>query len=47
MTIYSIVDSLTELDNIQRVQFLMDGKKKKLIISVISISEVCSDVTEV
>ena len=27
MTIYSIVDSLTELDNIQRVQFLMDGKK--------------------
>lgn len=45
MTIYSIVDSLTELDNIQRVQFLMDGKK--LIISVISISEVCLDVTEV
>ena len=27
MTIYSIVDSLTELDSIQRVQFLMDGKK--------------------
>lgn len=27
MTIYSIVDSLTELDTIERVQFLMDGKK--------------------
>lgn len=27
MTIYSIVDSLTELDNIERVHFLIDGKK--------------------
>lgn len=27
MTIYSIVDSLTELETIERVQFLMDGKK--------------------
>lgn len=27
MTVYSIVDSLTELDTIERVQFLMDGKK--------------------
>lgn len=27
MTVYSIVDSLTELDSIERVQFLMDGKK--------------------
>ncbi|MCC8160033.1 MAG: GerMN domain-containing protein [Oscillospiraceae bacterium] len=27
MTIYAIVDSLTELDTIQRVQFLMDGKR--------------------
>ncbi|MCI9086551.1 MAG: GerMN domain-containing protein [Clostridia bacterium] len=27
MVIYSIVDSLTEIDNIERVQFLMDGKK--------------------
>lgn len=27
MVIYSIVDSLTELDSINRVQFLMDGKK--------------------
>lgn len=27
MAIYSIVDSLTELESIQRVQFLMDGKK--------------------
>lgn len=27
MTIYSIVNSLTELDFVERVQFLMDGKK--------------------
>lgn len=27
MAIYSIVDSLTELESIKRVQFLMDGKK--------------------
>ena len=27
MTVFSIVDSLTELDTIDRVQFLMDGKK--------------------
>ncbi|MCC8169917.1 MAG: GerMN domain-containing protein, partial [Oscillospiraceae bacterium] len=27
LAIYSIVDSLTELENITRVQFLMDGKK--------------------
>lgn len=27
MTIFAIVDSLTELDTIERVQFLMDGKK--------------------
>lgn len=27
MTLYSIVDSLTELETIERVQFLMDGKK--------------------
>ena len=26
-SIYSIVDSLTELETIERVQFLMDGKK--------------------
>ena len=27
LAVYSIVDSLTELDNIARVQFLLDGKK--------------------
>ena len=27
MTVFAIVDSLTELDTIERVQFLMDGKK--------------------
>lgn len=27
MTVYSIVNSLTELDSVERVQFLMDGKK--------------------
>ena len=26
-SLYSIVDSLTELKNIKRVQFLMDGKR--------------------
>ena len=27
LAVYSIVDSLTELKNIKRVQFLMDGKR--------------------
>ncbi|MBR1443360.1 MAG: GerMN domain-containing protein, partial [Firmicutes bacterium] len=27
MTIYSIVDSLTELENVKKVQFLIEGEK--------------------
>lgn len=30
LAVYSIVDSLTELDNIARVQFLIDGKKEEI-----------------
>ena len=32
MTIYSIVNTLTELDNIQRVQFLIEGQKSESFI---------------
>lgn len=34
LAIYSIVDSLTELDSISRVQFLIDGKKEDMFGSI-------------
>ena len=35
MTVYAIVNSLTELDDIKKVQFLIDGQKVENYGSVI------------
>lgn len=39
MTVYSIVDSITELPNIKRVQILIDGKKQDTLAGHMAIDE--------
>ena len=35
MTVYSIVNSLTEIDGVEKVQFLIEGQKKDVFIHLI------------
>lgn len=45
LTVYSIVNSLTELSNVDRVQFLIEGEKKDIFIHMILNEPIARDVS--
>lgn len=45
LTVYSIVNSLTELSNVEKVQFLIEGKKQDVLIHMILNEPIARDVS--
>ncbi len=45
LTVYSIVNSLTELSNVERVQFLIEGEKKDVFIHMVFNEPIARDVS--
>lgn len=47
LTVYSIVNSLTELSNVEKVQFLIEGEKKDVFIHMVFNEPIARDVSMV
>lgn len=45
LTVYSIVNSLTELSNVEKVQFLIEGKKQDVLIHMVLNEPIARDVS--
>ncbi len=45
LTVYSIVNSLTELSNVDKVQFLIEGKKKDVFVHMIFNEPIARDIS--